>query len=28
MRLLDNYGNGDIKPEHMRRYLATLNIKK
>lgn len=28
MRLLDKHGDGDIKPDHLRQYLATLNIKK
>lgn len=28
VKLLDRQGDGDIKPEHMRRFLATLNIKK
>lgn len=28
VRLLDRHGDGDIRPEHMRKYLATLHIKK
>lgn len=28
LRLLDRKGDGDIKPDDLRRYLATLNIKK
>lgn len=28
VKLLDRHGDGDIKADDMRRYLATLNIKK
>jgi Ca2+-binding EF-hand superfamily protein len=28
VKLLDRHGDGDIKPDDMKKYLATLNIKK